>query len=594
MKDVPAKKSDDKCREHENNYDCSSNNSCSRKKFQSNLNQNLNLKPFVLLFAFFSSILPVGVLTPAQINYAFAQVDPSSIIENDKHDKDNIQYSFSTAKSFSKIQDVFTSLASIANENVTAFENQSGIQSNAAASSQIGAQSRGEVHGDFNGDGTDDLAIGVPSEDVDSATTGEMVSDAGAVHIIYGASSGLSATTPIKNQIWTQDSGSVEDSSEPDDRFGWSLASGDFNGDGRDDLAIGVPFEGVVSSGDVAGAVNVIYGSSSGLSATTVPDQFWTQNSGAVEDSSEPGDRFGWSLTAGNFNAGGRDDLAIGVPNEEVVSSGDVAGAVNVIYGSSSGLSATTVPDQFWTQDSGAVEDSSELEDHFGVSLASGDFNGDGRDDLVIGVPWESVVSSGDVAGAVNVIYGSSSGLSATTVPDQFWTQDSGAVEDSSESGDLFGWSLASGDFNGDSRDDLAIGVPLEGVGSPSVGGAGAVNVIYGSSSGLSATARLPDKFLTQNYPNIEDSSESGDLFGWSLASDDFNGDGRNDLAIGVPLEGVGSPSVGGAGAVNVIYGGSVGLSPTQSSLFDQFFSQASPNMGLAPDPDDNFGFSLG
>jgi hypothetical protein len=189
MKDVPAKKSDDKSREHENNYDYSSNNSCSRKKIQSNLNLNLNLKSFVLLFTFFSSILPVGVLTSAQINYAFAQVGPSSIIENDKHDKDNIQYSFSTAKSFSKIQDVFTSLASIANENVTAFENQSGIQSNAAASSQIGAQSRGEVHGDFNGDGTDDLAIGVPSEDVDSATTGEMVSDAGAVHIIYGASS---------------------------------------------------------------------------------------------------------------------------------------------------------------------------------------------------------------------------------------------------------------------------------------------------------------------------------------------------------------------------------------------------------------------
>jgi hypothetical protein len=73
---------------------------------------------------------------------------------------------------------------------------------------------------------------------------------------------------------------SVEDVAEASDGFGGSLAAGDFNGDGRDDLAVSVPFEalndvfGVIPG---AGAVNAIYGASTGLSATAVSDQFWTQ-----------------------------------------------------------------------------------------------------------------------------------------------------------------------------------------------------------------------------------------------------------------------------------------------------------------------------
>jgi hypothetical protein len=66
----------------------------------------------------------------------------------------------------------------------------------------------------------------------------------------------------------------------------------DFNGDGFEDLAIGVPGEGVGSTIS-AGAVNVIYGSASGLSATTIPDQIWTQDSANVDDFSESGDSFG-------------------------------------------------------------------------------------------------------------------------------------------------------------------------------------------------------------------------------------------------------------------------------------------------------------
>jgi hypothetical protein len=79
------------------------------------------------------------------------------------------------------------------------------------------------------------------------------------------------------------------------------------------------------------------------------------------------GDRFGEALAAGDFNADGFTDLAIGVPGESASVSGD--GGVGVIYGSAGGLSATATPDQFWTQDTPDVEDAAEDFDRFGSAV---------------------------------------------------------------------------------------------------------------------------------------------------------------------------------------------------------------------------------
>jgi hypothetical protein len=136
--------------------------------------------------------------------------------------------------------------------------------------------------------------------------------------------------------------------------------------------------------------------------------------------------------------------LAIGAAAEDLGSPVIVnAGAVNVIYGSASGLSATATPDQVWHQASANIEGAIEQHDMFGHAVAAGDFNGDGYSDLAIGVPGEGIGTS-YVAGAVNVIYGSASGLSATATPDQVWHQDSPNVEDVSEDTDSFGSALAS------------------------------------------------------------------------------------------------------------------------------------------------------
>jgi hypothetical protein len=63
------------------------------------------------------------------------------------------------------------------------------------------------------------------------------------VEILYGSSSGLSATSPIADQFWTQNIMDINDVVEADDFFGSALSSGDFNGDGKDDIAIGVDEE---------------------------------------------------------------------------------------------------------------------------------------------------------------------------------------------------------------------------------------------------------------------------------------------------------------------------------------------------------------
>ncbi len=208
-----------------------------------------------------------------------------------------------------------------------------------------------------------------------------------------------------------------------------------------------------------------------------------------------------------DFNGDGFADLAIGVPYEDVESITD-AGAVQVLYGSSAGL--TAADDQLWTQDSPGMEDIAESYDYFGA-LAAGDFNGDGLADLAIGVSHEDLGTKID-AGAVNVLYGSATGLSAAN--NQFWNQDSTAIRGQAGRQDNFGWPLAAGDFSGDGKADLAIGVPEEDV--KGIESAGAVNALYGSPNGLNAAN---SQIWTQYPSRVKDVPESYDRFGSSLAS---------------------------------------------------------------------------
>ena len=254
-----------------------------------------------------------------------------------------------------------------------------------------------------------------------------------------------------------------------------------------------------------AGAVEVLYGSAGGVTSTG--SQLWSQNSTDIPDGAEAGDSFGAALAAGDLNGDGKEDLAIGVPAENIGTTRPGAGAVNVIYGSAAGLTATG--NQLWTQNSTDIKDAAESGDGFGAALATGDLNGDGDDDLAAGVPGESVGTTAN-AGGVNVLLGAGGGLSSTG--NQFWTQNSAGVLDSAEAGDSFGAALASGDVNRDGHADMAIGVPGESVGT--VAGAGALNTLYGSAGGLTSAA---NQLWSQDTPNVLDQAEANDQFGAAM-----------------------------------------------------------------------------
>ena len=179
--------------------------------------------------------------------------------------------------------------------------------------------------------------------------------------------------------------------SEPFDFFGLTLAAGDFDGDGFDEIAVGSPGENLEGEAvSNAGAVTVL-DIDSGLHFLLLQSDF------PFEEASEA-DEFGSVLVAGDFDADGVDDLALGVPFEDL---GPVTttGIVHVIHGAAgSGLSLATATN--WLQ----TIDPSEVGDGFGFALAVGRFAGHSGHDLAIGAPGETV-SSEVAAGAWNVVY---------------------------------------------------------------------------------------------------------------------------------------------------------------------------------------------
>ncbi|HSE42161.1 MAG TPA: FG-GAP repeat protein, partial [Acidobacteriota bacterium] len=415
------------------------------------------------------------------------------------------------------------------------------------------------VHADFNGDGYDDLVIGVTGEQLGNST------HAGAIHVVYGGSD----PNNLLNQFWHQNTVDILDSASASEQFGKALATGDFNDDGYDDLAVGVPGDDWVNPllftfRDKAGGVNVFYGSSNGI--TSANNQFWTQNSQGILDDVETEDQFGSALAAGDFDDDGFDDLAIGVPYEDINGVNN-AGAVNVLYGSTNGLSPAG--DQFWHQDSNGVLSDAATGDNFGNALAVGDFDNDGFADLAIAVGGEDV-NNEENSGAVNILFGSSEGLAAAN--DQF-LDGNNLIGDSSEY-DVFGATLAAGNFNGDAYDDLAIGIPYKNFGN--VSNAGAALVLYGSSFGLlPAVNQLwaqDNTGLPDHHDDSFGSREKDDTFGWALTAGDFNGDTIDDLAIGVRSEDYlrGSFPVIDTGAVNVIYGSPNGLTASGKQFWNQ------------------------
>lgn len=274
----------------------------------------------------------------------------------------------------------------------------------------------------------------------------------------------------------------------------------------------------------------------------------------------EAGDKFAGAMATGDFNGDGLDDLAVGAQGESPGSDSQ-SGIIFVYQGTDAiGLKPWRAYAQASRKPNGYSLGLNEKDDQFGHSLTSGDFDGDGYDDLAVGAPGESP-GNDPKSGYVFLFKGSADGL----IPWASIGQDSATANGYSigvnEDGDRFGHSLTSGDFNADGFDDLAIGAPGKSLGEDPK--TGAVFLFNGSLTGLTAFGSLAPSGFNNN--NVKDNHLS---FGTSLAAGDFNTDGYVDLAVGAIGEDLqndnGKVLIYSAGAVYTYKGTNTSLQPLE------------------------------
>ena len=435
----------------------------------------------------------------------------------------------------------------------------------------------GYPYADFNNDGFGDIAIASPGESIGS------VRDAGAVHIFYGSSAGFSSG---RSQLVHQATTNVEGVPQSGDHFGQALAVGDFDGDGFDDLAIGIPGEKLGGTADT-GLVYVMNGTGAGLS--TAGARSLRQGTVGIGGASESGDRFGWALTSGNFNAdtfGGRpvDDLVIGVPGEDFNGRTD-AGVAHVLYGSAG--AGVFGRDETISENSSGMEGDANSGDRFGWSLASGNWNGDGAIDLAIGAPFEGVHDRPEEGVVFSLL--STAGEGVKTTRSQIMSQDTIFNTAEGHSYEHFGFALTAGDFDSQAPrrtfDDLAIGVPGD---LPT--NSGAVNIVYGTEHSFEL---IGEKWFQgkagKDGGALPGSKESDDLFGSVLATSDVDGNGAADLAIGVPGEDI--DSARDVGGVHVLLSSGTGLDPRTGP--NAFITQDTPGVAGSNESGDQIGAAI-
>ncbi|MEV7400677.1 FG-GAP-like repeat-containing protein [Streptomyces sp. NPDC091267] len=382
--------------------------------------------------------------------------------------------------------------------------------------------------GDVDGDGFGDLAVGAPEDAVQG------YAKAGYVSLVYGSAQGVRVT---RHKGITQDTAGIPGVAEAGDRFGSSVTTGDVDGDGYTDLVIGSGGEAIGTVAG-AGAVTIVFGAKGGLGSEAIafhnPKPAAREGFGnnltvgdfnhdgrddiavstgtkvnvvrgasnlrdidepAMTSFAPPGGGAGMGrIASGDINGDGFTDLV----TEAYSDDGADEGTLGVLPGSAQGLKAqpigrTGLP-------------------FSGYSVVTGDITGDGRDDVVV----DTTASDGPDEFLLRMFPGTAAGLGAG-VPY------GGAVEP--------GRAGVLADTDGDGHADLVTSV-TGAQDSDGIQNAGKLNIVPGSPTGLNASRA---RELTLDSPGVMGVMEGNDLFGTAVAAGDFDADGRADLAVGAP-----------------------------------------------------------
>ncbi|NQV27219.1 MAG: FG-GAP repeat protein [Rhodopirellula sp.] len=378
--------------------------------------------------------------------------------------------------------------------------------------------------GDINGDGYDDVVFGSPKTPVGGGY------GTGAAYVVFGKSSGFANlnVSDLNGTNGFEFTDSLNSSSISNQGYIGATVSlqGDLNGDGFSDLVVGAP-----KRSGYDGEIFVVFGRSSFSATVEVNSLNGTTGFKATGTTGQQAKTGVAISSGGDVNGDGIDDFVIGAPGSYDYA--HVQGRAYVVFGKTNLGSSGTLNLTALSGSSGFILNGAANYDFAGTSVSiTGDINGDGFDDIVVGTPTLPLgdVSSPDAAnGKAYVVFGASSiavpaNLDAVNGVNGFKLIGS--------AGQYAGSRVALGaDLNGDGFDELFIGEPS---GSRITVFFGTDFLLHDGNSGngeLGNARQLSDGATAGTLTATQNSG--ADILVGGGGNDTLNADGGADVLIG-------------------------------------------------------------